>query len=527
MSSAIQLPNEILLSVFELLSQADRFTCQRICQAWFTSARQICYQHIKINNTNALTLLRCFDSNQFCPFLYTKAISIHYYPYFNSQRHLTKEEFTRLIQYCVNLEELSIALNSVYWDYLWTSPSIKLRGLQRLLCPEDPRKIPEKAISYYGSLQRFSSHLTCLVIHCSCDHWIKSSFGHLTHYLALFPYLRQLTIAAGSRSSIIYLHDILKVCSQLTHLVFHLDHPFISQNDVDSVMTSYPSLRELDIYLPNFSISSFDYIQKRFSHLHRLTLKLFHGQNHEWSPEKTNYLQTKLIPFFRSIATYSIKFDMEDGCEAIEASIAKWFKGNTVAQLDVSESRYERTQMELHKEGKRQEIRYQVTWNPQNNPYHPCLRYLSSNGHTISELKITNYLNNPDVDTILRACPSLHTLSLESSSSRGFHDAWALQDSTYRHANLRRIQLKRVCLNISTLKTLSAKAPALKQLIIAHSQLTHDYYACLDKDDPLKECFSFLASQQLVLNNICLSTKNIQGKYRMTIKYNLVKILFP
>ncbi|KAG1458837.1 hypothetical protein G6F46_006580 [Rhizopus delemar] len=524
MNSVIDLPNEILLAIFGLLTPVDQFNCQLVCQAWLMSSRQIYYEKVKTNNTNTLALLRCLDSQRFHSSAYIKTLSIHFYPYFNCQRLLNKEEFTRLIQHCTNLERLLISPNSVYWDYL--HPGLNLSRLTRLAYPELPSRTPSKTTSYYRSLHDFKTHLTSLDIHSACDHWIRNTFGHLLNYLAEFNHLKELTISGGSQISIIHLNDVLKVCKQLTSLQFGLSHSFWAP-DSKPTMTRYTALRYLDIYLPEFCIPSLEYIKTRFSELRHLKLLVFHGQTHPWTEEKTRYLQREFIPYLQNLSSYSIKFDMEAGCEVMESTLLKhWPEGELVAFVDVSESTYERTQMTLIKDQEHKEIQYMTTWNPAYH-LHPYLRYLYAFGPLLSKLTIKNYTqttSTPHLDTLLALCPSLHTFTLEAPAK----DTCAIIPSTYQHRHLTILELKRVHLGIKALELLCAKGPGIKHVSITDSQLTYTH-PCFDEDDDvIRECFSFLDKDdcQLVLNNVTLLMKNIMGMCGARKKYNSTKIIF-
>ncbi|CEG84255.1 hypothetical protein RMATCC62417_18086 [Rhizopus microsporus] len=485
MPSIIHLPREVLVSIFESLSKTDQFTCQRVCKSWSEVARHFCYKEIAIDNTNTLALLRCFDVSKQSihpVFLYIKSLDIECCTCPNHEHNLTYEEFGRLIQYCTRLEKLSMTLYSIYWEYLSKMKEIRLHRIQTLIYPGPYRgRIAEAADSYYSSLYLFRAQLHILVIHCSCDSWIQQSFGHLLNYLSLFPNLKHLNISAGSQKAMIYLHDLLQVCPALTKLCFQLDHPFYAPNTAHGELTCYPTLEKLNIYLPKFCMSSLNYIIQRFTGLRKLVLRIYHGKSHLWTKSMTEYLQRVLIPFLQqSLIEYSVKLDVEGPNDHIEETIQTcWFVQNTEAEFDVSESRYERTQLELIKDnGGNHKLYYIATWKPTRDSVSPCIRYMKNVGSKFSKLTISNYSfssHSPDLDTILQFCPSIHSLTLEGLGPK-FHKKIAPRKNGPQHHSLSTIELNQTrLLKIrAILELLYVKAPHIKKMVIANSQLA-DY----------------------------------------------------
>ncbi|CAO3702772.1 unnamed protein product [Rhizopus stolonifer] len=463
MCSATQLPNEILMDIFDLMPLRDRFECQLVCKSWFGPSRQICYQDVKVNNTNILSLLRSFDTQQFSPFLYIKSLTIHFYPYFNCQRLLDKEEFCRLIQYCTQLERLMMAPSSVYWDYLSFFPVVHLRQLSY---PEPPRRAPSNNSSYYDSLYKYKDSLTQLDIHCACDYWIRTNFGHLINYLAVFPSLQQLTIDGGSRISIIHLNNVLKTCTQLKQLHFGLDHPIFAPGD--TAVTRYPTLHSLAIYLPDFSIGSLEYISNTFCDLQHLNLRLFHGRTHPWTDEQSKYIKGRFFAFLQQLSTYSIKFDMEAKCDQIEAAVlSQWTEPHLALKLDLSESNYERTQLDLVK-GERNLVLCTKTFDPVHSLQAHEL-YFNYLGKRVTELTIKNHMDYLTKQLLSRLCPALLTLTLESPNTD-----IEIFDHHY-HPTLTEIVLKRARLRFDTLQALCSMGNIQKLSITDSSvRLTED-----------------------------------------------------
>ncbi|CEI88691.1 hypothetical protein RMCBS344292_03071 [Rhizopus microsporus] len=506
MPSIIYIPREILVSILKSLSKTDQFTCQRVCKSWSEVARRFCYEEVTVDNTNTVALLRCFDisgQSMHPVFLYTKSLNIECCTCPNHEHNLTYEEFERLIQYCTRLEKLSMTLYSIYWQYLSNIKDIRLDRIQTLIYPGPYRgRIARAADGYYGSLYLFRAQLHTLVIHCSCDSWIQQSFGHLLNYLSLFPNLKHLSISAGSQKTMIYLHDLLQACPTLTKLSFGLDHPFYAPNAIHDELTSYPTLEELDIYLPKFCMSSLTYIIQRFTGLRRLVLRIYHGKSHLWTKSMTEYLQRVLIPFLQqSLIEYSVKLDVEGPNDHIEETIQTcWFVQDTEAEFDISESRYERTQLELIKDNDgNHKLYYIATWKPTPDSVSPCIRYMKNIGNKLSKLTINNHSfssHSPDLDTILQFCPFIRSLTLEGLGPK-FHTKIAPRENVPQHHSLSTIELNQTrLLKVKViLELLYVMAPHIKKMIIANSQLV-DY----EDTVALQNCGGNRV--ELILNNV-------------------------
>ncbi|KAI9243538.1 hypothetical protein BY458DRAFT_530573 [Sporodiniella umbellata] len=511
MGSADKLPNEILTYIFRLLSLKDQFQCQAVCKSWLGISRINSYREVRVNNTNILLLLRCFDRNGFSPFLYVKSLIVHFYPYFNCQRLLDKEEFCRLIQYCSNLEKLMIAPNSIYWDYLTFSPAAHIKQLSY---PEPPSRPPSNSSSYYSSLYKYREHLNRLDIHCACDLWIRKQFGHLLSYIEQFPNVRQLTIDGGSRTSIVHLNSVLKACQNLESLHFWLDHPFLAPGD--EPVREYGSLLSLSIYLPAFSIESLEFILQAFPKLRHLNLRIFHGSSHSWTREQSAYVQTRLVSFLNGLSSYTVKLDMEGDCELIECSLlSSWHEPNVSLHLDFSSSSYARTQMDLIK-GVQNQVCCKKTFRyfmPLQD-HVPYFKYLGNQVTHLSIKESMDYMTQPG--KVLRSCPQLTSLTLESPEKD-----ISIQLSDFHHQHLNHIVLKRTSLTTHTLKALCSLGQ-IQTLSLADVSVTQEVepsYLHLSPQKLLERFFIFM-SGKVVMHNVVLQTSNGEMKTRYTQYFN-------
>ncbi|KAI9484092.1 MAG: hypothetical protein EXX96DRAFT_560871 [Benjaminiella poitrasii] len=543
---ASSLPFEILSRIFQFLSKESLSVCLHVCRSWYYPSGQLFFQTICIKDDNKdnsrqrskervcmlIKTIKCY-SQLHLDFMIQ---SIHIQERALASSLISKEDFQELLMLCRNLQELAMNVNSIYWRYLYEmmSPSccdMPTFSIRRLLPLSPASSNVYRDNFFYKVAHQHRRTLTELIIGCASDPSIYADFGSLFDYLAEFPKLQQLSIVSGNSQRFIYFHQLLETCKKLKRLSFQLDHPFFEKLDLDdskcTPFSLYPTLIELDLFLPHFSAESLRYIMTRFVLLKRLTLRINQDdmrQEDSWGNTDIYAKRQDAIWFFKHDFMHFIRrLEFSDICiqisrtSYVEDLIARYYfipydnnktRSNKTATMQASftvyDGRAERTEISLRQERSRIQINYtfirslSVHHNQQQSNFvTPYMPYLQSYGSFFNDLKIMHTIQVEreqivDIDHILFLCPNLVHLSivvdlypmiyffnelLDSQTlhhrSISTHAAFNVQRD--RYDKLKFLQLKGMRISPSFVSRLVQKCPNLKELHLTEctSNITH------------------------------------------------------
>jgi hypothetical protein len=530
-SKSLELPSEVLTIVFANLTEENILVCMCVCRSWHLVAIRLYYQHIYIDEMlsgNEISkIVHCLKSNSgFLASHFVKTICFGHKSarlFYKGIWFATKEQLSQLLDLCPNLQEITIRYDSILWRYLYEIPKItELRCIRKLYDLENQRLY--KTPYYYQVMYQYRTSITDLVIHCSCDISSEEGFNSLFGYLSAFSKLQVLAITSGSRQDLIYFDQLLETCNQLTKLSYQLDHPFFQPNSLSTnsptVWPLYPSMKELDIYLPNFDIQALCYLNRRFVNLKRLTLRL--NQNDEdqcqrWHDSIVNNTVIAIHEFFQKdfinmIETldYSHLLFKINGQSYLDELVFQFyqFKCNTkstkTASYTLHTGRAERTQINLRKERKASGtqflsidytfVRDLPSYSSESLTQYtlPYIQHLQSYGAHLTSLKITHSALEKREDAsnvllVLELCSHLEHLIIHVDLDHIFFETKLSYSSrlvmeqlcqnyhqTRRNSRLKSLTLSGTYIFTSLLETITFNNPSIERLVLSQCTMIYD-----------------------------------------------------
>ncbi|OBZ90561.1 hypothetical protein A0J61_01389 [Choanephora cucurbitarum] len=560
-------PNELLIGIFNLLPKDSQGNCLCVCKSWYYVFAYIHYRNITIGDRDEQDKIALFAR-----FLKERppnvgggirTLQINQRPSrlcTEKEAKSARQALGKILVSCNNLKELGMTVDSQYWKYMYElsqEPHIpKLHKISALGMITHRHRQDY----FYKVAHQHRSTLKKLDVHRSCDQSIQKEFHGLLNYLKDFKQLERLSIKSGSQQELIFFHRLLEVCPQLEALDYQLDHPFFDCNPTN--VSIYPTLRELDIYLPDFSSRLLKYVTERFQSLKRLTIRVNHSdstQQSRWSKSETGDTLTKALYFFgnqfisfiRQLEYSQLNFCI-NGKSYIEPYIAQIYcsqismnSKEVNADFQLTDSRAEMSQMTLIKGVDNVDFRFHFV-REFDSLQHDLLylEHLRSYGSRLQKLKITYNRQDGlataiDLNPILSLCPNLSTLSIsiQASPSVYFSHPHAsifppliLSEAAQTvDPHIAHVVLEGMSITPEFLKNLSVRLPNMRSFVIRNciaSFESNQFYdmSCLDIESFQFDISTHQRARVDDRESFCFV---LERKFKRTLKYYLVNETQP
>lgn len=412
-NKATDLASEILFRIFRETSKETQITLQYVCKAWYYPARQVCFYSIHLQDKiNVSQLIYCLESAGNL----VKSLKI------DQHTELCKQEMISLIHTCPELQELQIFNNSNYFQWLLQDDVLVNRLKSLSVMGRISWRSNGTNEYFYRLAHKYKSYLEKLEIILTCSPVFQQEFGGIMNYVSSFENLKHLIMMDGSRNVLVYFDQLLNICHGLENLKIGLGHPLFDPALGNPSLVPYPTMHQVDIFLPKFSISYFKYMMHRFVNLNEFHVRINQCKM-DWENEKQEIIQfmiNEYIPFIRKLTHSSLAIKIHDS-SCIGDSFAYFTKMNENTVIDslfeIHDGRHQRTDIKLDTKGNVSLGHYTFVRDFSSGSVElPYIKHLFTYGKNIKTLTINMSnlaLRSIDLGLILDQCPNAIELELD------------------------------------------------------------------------------------------------------------------
>lgn len=554
-AKATHLPSEILVAIFSQVPKETQIVCQYVCKSWHYPARQLFYNTIIImgkRNGQLSKLLYCLENSLVGSMVKVLQIEGDRKPV------LTRQELITLITLCPNIQELAMCNSAAYFQWLLEDKDVALNDLKTFsTLGRISWRNSERNGYFYESAGKFAKSIQVLQIPCSCSTVIEEKYGNILNYLQQFTRLKELTMIDGSQRYLVYFHSLLNACQGLEKLNIGLGHPLFDPAKINAIdlhnysINTYPTMHELTMFFPNFSIDYFRYIIKRFVNIRKLHVTINQSKE-DWFEDKKKIRQFMLqeyIPLVKKLesASLAIKINGFSCSSDFFSEYTKNMVGSSTkidSQFEIDGGHAERDDIRLNAACKDNKL-YATSHCSSTRDFSygssefPFKSHLEKYGNHISrlEFKLSKTVKRAvDLGSILYQCPNMEVLEIDIAQPTPKEYSWdsllqicngtpniymnqsQQQQVGFHHEKLFTLNLCGAMITTALLHSLSTLTPNLQKLSLMNCSYNLPEGAMDIQQEPCRFDMS-----KLSLNQITLDTSFFYNPFRQYTYFKITK----